>query len=147
MNRRNVWVVTLASLLLVAALPVAADDVEGELTLVLEKWEDALNSGDIDEFMECYWADAVRIFYFPGSRQMEEGARAIRAAQSDIFSERSEPASFNYDPPVTFVPDGGTPSCVFANSAVGYMEIFEFERRVGEYRIIKQYVLPHPPAE
>lgn len=141
-------VILAAALALVATFPVSSQSVERELDALVDTWVDALSTGDIDAFMSCYWDDAIRIMYGTESTQLDEGARRIRDAQQELFDQRgSEPMQFPYDPIVRLIPDGARPTYFLPNSAWSYMDVFEFERRVGEYRIIKQYVLPHPPAE
>ena len=52
-----------------------------------------------------------------------------------------------FDEPVRFFPRHGRPTYIYSNSRFGYMNVFEFEERRGEYRVIRQYLLPHPAAE
>jgi hypothetical protein len=52
-----------------------------------------------------------------------------------------------YDEPVRFFPQDANPTYVYPNSAFGFMDMFEFERRRDQYKIVRQYLLPHPTAE
>ncbi len=140
-KRRSVFV---AVMLLVGLAGTYGEDAQHELDLVTVQWTDALNSGDIDGFMGCYWNDAVRIMYFPFAESMDEGADAIREAQAGIFAQRgSEPSNLVYEPPIRFFPDAGRPTYILRNTGLGYMELFEFERRRNTYRIVTHYVLPY----
>lgn len=51
-----------------------------------------------------------------------------------------------YDETVRFFPNQGGPTYVYPNSRFSVVDIFEFERRGGRYRIVRQYLFPHPPA-
>ena len=148
MKRSMTWigVIALAS---VCAGTGFAQDSRVELDALIEKWTEALNSEDIDRFLGCYWSDAVRITYFPGGEpEITEGMEEFRPAEQASF-EQFDYQSMNliYDEPVRFFPRHGRPTYIYAHSRFGYMDVFEFEERRGEYRIILQYLLPHPAAE
>jgi hypothetical protein len=126
-----------------------SQDSMPELDALVEQWTQALNAEDIDGFLSCYWPDAIRITYFPGSEpEITEGMGELRAAQ-EAGLEQVDLVSMNliYDDPVRFFPRNGRPTYVYPNSRFGFMDMFEFEERRGEFRIITQYLLPHPAVE
>jgi len=131
------------------ALPVFSADPQRELDVLVEKWTEALISEDIDGFLSCYWDDAERLMYFPGQEPVVVNGIDQMRAEQQRGNDQSDFASMNliYDEPVRFFPNEGRPTYVYPNSRFGFMDIFEFEKRGGRYRIIRQYLFPHPPAE
>ena len=146
-TKRNLAVVLAAlSMTMAATLPAQAQDARGALDDLVAKWTKALTTEDITGFLGCYWDDAVRINYGPdGTAEITQGMDELRAAEEKGF-EAIDFLSLNlvYDAPVRFFPRNANPTYVYPNSAFGFMDIFEFEQRGGQYRIIKQYLLPHP---
>jgi hypothetical protein len=138
--------------LLVASCCVGAafaDDVQDELDSLVEKWTVALVNEDINGFLDCYWDDAVRIVYFPGQdAEITEGIAELRTSQSASFQQLDfRTMNLIYDDPVRYFPEVGLPAYVYPNSRFSYMDVFEFEERQGQYRIVRQYLMPHPAAE
>ena len=126
-----------------------ADNPGPELDLLVEEWTESLLNEDIDDFLGCYWDDAVRIMYFPGrDAEITEGIDELRAAEAISF-EQLDYRSMNliYDEPVRFFPRDGRPTYIYPNSRFSFMDVFEFEERRGRYRIIKQYLMPHPASD
>ena len=126
-----------------------ADDTQSELDSLVEKWTESLLSEDIDGFLACYWDDAVRIMYFPGGdAEIVEGINELRASEEASF-EQLDFRSMNliYDEPVRFFPDDGRPTYIYPNSRFSFMDLFEFEERRGQYRIVRQYLMPHPARD
>jgi len=143
------FMIGVMALMLACAAAGFAQDSQTELDALVEKWTDSLNTEDIDGFLSCYWYDALRITYFPGSEpEITEGMDELRAAEEVSF-EQFDYQSMNliYDEPVRFFSRHGRPTYIYPNSRFGYMDVFEFEERRGEYRIIQQYLMPHPAAE
>lgn len=83
-----------------------------------------------------------------GTADLTEGVEAMRVIDQQWF-DAIDYQSLNlvYDEPVRFFPQDANPTYVYPNSAFGYMDVFEFERRRGQYKIVRQYLLPHPAAE
>lgn len=148
MKRSMTWIVVTA-LSCVCAGAGFAQDSRVELDALVEKWTEALSTEDIDGLLSCYWSDAIRIDYFPGGEpELTEGMEELRAADQAGFDQYDyQSMNLIYDEPVRFFPGHGRPTYIYANSRFGYMDVFEFEERRGEYRIIQQYLLPHPVAE
>ena len=148
MKRSMTWIgVTVLSF--VCAGTGFAQDSRVELDALVEKWTESLNTEDINGFLSCYWNDAIRITYFPGGEpELTEGMEDLRAAEQVSF-EQYDYKSMNliYDEPVRFFPGHGRPTYIYPNSRFAFMDVFEFEERRGEYRIIRQYLMPHPAAE
>lgn len=134
------------------AVPIAAqssNQTHRARDAILEQWTRSLNSEDTDGFLNCYWDDAVRFVYFPGSEpEITEGMEELRRAEAESM-EKYDYSSMNlvYDEPVRLFPQESGPTYIYANSQLGFMDVFEFERRGGEYRIVRQYLFPHPRAE
>ncbi len=139
-------IVTVLCLSFFIGVPVFAGNPQTDLDALLEKWTTSLTDENVDGFLDCYWDDAVRINYFPGQEPgMVEGQQELRAGQNSSF-ERLDFQSMGliYDPPIRYFPGNGRPVYVYPNSRFGFIDVFEFEERRGEYRIIRQYLLPHP---
>jgi uncharacterized protein (TIGR02246 family) len=146
--KRATWLLIVLALLLLSA-PAWAEDDRAALDELVREWTRALNAEDIDAFLDCYWDDAIRIAYFPGSEpEVTEGKAELRAAEEAAFAQYDyQSMNLRYDEPVRFFPRLGNPTYVMPNTEIGFMDVFEFEYRRGGYRIIRQYLLPHPPAE
>lgn len=139
----------IVALLLITAGSGFAAEPEVEIDRLLETWTDSLISEDIDGFLDCYWDEAVRINYNPGAESMmTQGMTALRREEQTAF-DQLDFGSFNliYDEPVRFFPDNNRPVYIYPNSRFAYMDVFEFEQRGGVYRIIRQYLMPHPGVE
>jgi hypothetical protein len=146
-RHKMVWIVAAISLMCTAV--AFAQDDRAELDSLVDKWTTALTSEDTDSFLECYWDDAIRLNYNPnGTADPTEGVEAMRVVDQQGF-DAIDYQSLNlvYDEPVRFFPQNANPTYVYPNSTYGYMDMFEFERRRGEYKIVRQYLLPHPAAE
>lgn len=136
-------------LVLVSALGLYAQSARTDLDALVDRWTNALINEDIETFMSSYWDDAVRISYSAGGgADVVTGMAQLRAAQLESFA-RLDFGSLNleYDEPVRVFPRDGEPVYIYPNSRFGFMDIFEFEERDGEFRIVRQYLLPHPKAE
>jgi len=144
---RMVSIVT--AMALACAGTAFAQDARVELDSLVEKWTTALTSEDTDSFLDCYWDDAIRVNYNPdGTADLTEGVEAMRVIDQQWFDAIDyESLNLVYDEPVRFFPQNGNPTYVYPNSAFGYMDMFEFERRGSQYKIVRQYLLPHPTAE
>ncbi|MCK5734980.1 MAG: hypothetical protein KAH21_00825 [Spirochaetaceae bacterium] len=142
-------IVLTAALILGGMGILFADDTQSQLDSLVEKWTDSLLNEDIDGFLSCYWDDAVRIMYFPGrDTEITEGINQLRASEKASF-EQLDYRNMNliYDEPVRFFPGDCQPIYIYPNSRFSFMDVFEFEERRGQYRIIKQYLIPHPAQE
>jgi len=129
--------------------PVYSADPQQELDALVMKWTESLIAEDIEGFLSCYWDDAVRLVYFPGQEPtLVDGIEAMRIEEQKGMDEYDF-ASMNliYDEPIRFFPNQGGPTYVYPNSRFAFMDIFEFEKRRGRYRIVRQYLFPHPPAD
>ena len=146
--KRFVVCVCVAVLAMVSGLAFAQED-RAELDALVERWTLALNSEDIDGFLGCYCDDAIRITYFPGSEpEVTEGMDELREAEEQAFEQYDyQSMNLNYDEPVRYFPRLGNPTYIYPNAEIGYVDVFEFEYRRGGYRIIRQYLMPHPRAE
>jgi len=147
---RNPRIVTIVTAMALAWGGTAfAQEARVELDVLVEKWTTALTTEDIDSFLDCYWDDAIRVNYNPdGTADLTEGVEAMREIDQQWFDAIDyESLNLVYDEPVRFFPQDANPTYVYPNSAFGFMDIFEFERRRGRYKIARQYLLPHPTAE
>jgi hypothetical protein len=145
MKRTRTLLIATASILICVGVGFG-QDARNELDRLVDRWTRALINEDIDTFLDCYWADAIRVNYNPqGVAEITEGMEELRAAEEKGFAEIDFPSlNLVYDEPVRFFPRHGRPTYIYPNSRYGFMNVFEFERRGGEYRIIRQYLLPHP---
>lgn len=142
------FIVVIAVIISSTGIAFAEDD-RLELDSLVEKWTESLLNENIDDFLDCYWDDAVRIMYFPGrDAEITEGIDELRAAEAISF-EQLDYRSMNliYDEPLRFFPRDGRPTYIYPNSRFSFMDVFEFEERRGRYRIITQYLMPHPASD
>lgn len=147
--RRILGVLVISLIILFSSGVVVAADTGSEIDAVIARWTQSLLNEDPGDFVSCYWDDAVRIVYFPGQDpEIIEGSDNIGASQKAAFDNMDfRTMNLIYDDLVRFFPEEGRPTYIYPNSRFSFMDVFEFEKRGREYRIIKQYIIPHPPGD
>ena len=122
------------------------EEAKRQLDSLVDRWSGALVEEEIEGIVSCYWDNAVSMNYWPGEEsEMEQGSAEIRASAVKGFEELDYGSmGFIWDETVRFFPEGGNPVYIRPVSSHGFMDVFEFEERGDEYRIIRHYVLPHP---
>jgi hypothetical protein len=149
---RAVTVLALVVLCLLGTLPrptAAFGDpsLQAELDALMQRWIEALKTEDSATLAECYWPDAVAVSYDPsGGSELLEGRQAIRESQEAVFAEYDYPSlALEYPEPARFFPRSD-PLPVYIYNYVDYrfIDIFYFEKRSGEVRILRHVLLVDP---
>jgi hypothetical protein len=138
------------SLVVLTAATATAQSVRSTLDNLADTWIESLLTEDADAMIECYWPDAVHYSYSGnGETELLVGSAEYAAAQQQAFDELDY-ASFGlvYPEPVRFFPEFGAPVYVYAVTQFRFMDVFEFERRGNEWRIIRHFFYSDPvPGE
>jgi hypothetical protein len=142
-----VAVLCLLQLLWLAA-PLRADSpLQGELDTLMARWIEALKNEDSETLMSCYWSDAVSITYDPsGGSELLEGTAAIRESTETVFAEYDYPSlGLEYPEPERFFPlRDSLPVYIYNYVDYRFIDVFYFQRRSGEYRIVRHILLIDP---
>lgn len=147
MKCRMVVPAVLGLCLLQPALLRADSPQQAELDALMGRWIEALKSEDSDTLVECYWPDAVSITYDPsGGSELLEGRQAIRESQDAVFAQYDYPSlGLEYPEPARFFPQNGDlPAYIYNYVDYRFIDVFYFEKRSGEYRILRHLLLIDP---
>ena len=134
-------------LVLYPAMMSAQSAVQRQIDTLMKTWEKALVTEDLDTLIDCYWPDALSVTYNRnGESAMQDGSRAIRREQEGWFDQLDYPSlGLKYPEPQRFLPEqSDKPVYIYDYSSSGFMDIFYFEKRSGEYRISKHVLLIIP---
>jgi ketosteroid isomerase-like protein len=134
----------LCVLFLATGVPLAlsaAPSLQAQADALMQKWRTAISQEDVDGYAGCYWPDATNQAYDKkGQSTLLTGAKALRDRQQE-WSNNLDFSTFNmtYPEPSRFVPASGD-MCVYAYLLEQFseMEIFYFQLRGGELRILRQ---------
>jgi len=143
-----------ALILLIILLPLAcittppgeSPEVQRALDEVMERWIEGLKTENLDLLMSAYWPEAELIIAGPEGEQVFAGFDAIAGSQdegfrsSDIYREMEV---FKAGSEAT--PEGTR--WIYEVHGPGFMmfNIFLFQEREGEWRIIHQVIEAPPP--
>jgi hypothetical protein len=119
----------------------AAPSLQVLAEALMQKWRTAISREDVDGYASCYWPDVTNQLYDKkGQSTLLTGVKALRDRQQE-WSNNMDFSTFNmaYPEPSRFIPDSGD-MCVYAYllEQFGEMEIFYFQLRGGELRILRQ---------
>jgi hypothetical protein len=148
-SARALFVVATLGLCQLACLsPLGADPPAREqLDSLMARWIDALRSEDIDTLLGCYWPGAVSITYDPGGgSELLEGTAAIRVSTEAVFAAYDYPSlGLEYPEPARFFPSrDDLPVYIYNYVDYRFIDIFYFQSRAGEYRILRHVLLVDP---
>lgn len=136
---------------LLRTVPLAADpSLQGELDGLMERWIEALKREDSEEILDCYWPEAVSVSYDPtGGSELLEGLQAIRESLEAVFAEYDYPSlGLEYPEPARFFPEADTlPVYIYNYVDFRFIDIFYFEERSGEVRILRHILLIDPQSQ
>ena len=136
---------------LLQTLPLQADpSLQGSLDALMERWIEALKREDSEEILDCYWPEAVSVSYDPaGGSELLEGLQAIRESLEAVFAEYDYPSlGLEYPEPARFFPDADTlPVYIYNYVDFRFIDIFYFEERSGEVRILRHILLIDPQSQ
>jgi hypothetical protein len=116
---------------------------------LMARWIGALVSEDSETLAGCYWPEAVSISYDPsGGSELLEGGAAIRQSIEAVFAEYDYPSlGMVYPEPTRFFPQNDTvPVYVYNYVEYRFIDVFYFEERMGEYRILRHLLLIDPQS-
>ncbi len=140
--------VILNIVLVLSVFPAFTDNqAQGKLDMLMDKWTTSLSSEDIDSMVSCYWPEVLDITYSTnGKSSSRVGIDAVRENQQMLFDRIDYPSlHLNYPEPARFIPESGDlPIYIYDYREKNFMDIFYFEKRSGEYRIIRHILLIMP---
>lgn len=146
-NAAFVLALCLAGILLPLASLHADSALQAELDALMARWIGALENEDTEGMLECYWPEAVSISYDPaGGSELLEGRQAIRESQDAVFAEYDYPSlGLEYPKPARFFPSQDSlPVYIYNYVDFRFIDIFYFEERGGEVRILRHILLIDP---
>ena len=127
----------------------ADSTLQDRLDALMDRWIEALKSEDSDGMLECYWPEAVSISYDPaGGSELLEGLDAIRQSQEAVFAQYDYPSlGLEYPEPARFFPEADSlPVYIYNYVDYRFIDIFYFEERSGEVRILRHVLLIDPQS-
>jgi hypothetical protein len=146
-SARTLFFVTLLCLCCLGA-PLGADPAaRAPLDALMHRWIGALKAEDLDTLMSCYWPDALSISYDPtGGSELLEGTEAIRGSTAAVFEAYDYPSlGLEYPEPARFFPtQDDLPVYIYNYVDFRFIDIFYFQARSGEYRIMRHVLLIDP---
>ena len=142
-------VLFLCVLLLAAGVPFvlsAAPSLQAQADALMKKWRTAIGREDIDGYASCYWPDVTHEWYdAKGQPSLLAGVKALRDRQQE-WANNMDFSTFNMDYPAPwrFFSDAGD-MCMYAYILEQFreMEVFYFQLRGGELRIVRQIDLSY----
>ena len=127
----------------------AESPLQASLDALMARWIGALESEDIGGMLECYWPEAVSISYDPaGGSELLEGRQAIRESQEAVFAEYDYPSlGLEYPEPARFFPNTDSlPVYIYNYVDFRFIDVFYFQERAGEVRILRHLLLIDPQS-
>lgn len=127
--------------------------LEERVRALLDEWQAAVRTQDIDRYMRLHWDDTVKLIGQPnGVVEFIEGAGNIRAEMQAVFAEHGEFLSEHEYPPAEYSFDGptGMAQLKFGLENPSLIEALRFDERDGELKIAEHWVFfrffPEPEA-
>lgn len=127
--------------------------LEVRVRALLDEWQAAVRTQDIDRYMRLHWGDTVKLIGQPnGVVEILEGAEEIRAEMQTVFAEHGEFLSGHEYPPAEYSFDGATgmAQLKFGLENPSLIEALRFDEREGELKIAEHWVFfrffPEPEA-
>jgi hypothetical protein len=150
MKKSTVICVVLIAMLLPVGVASADDTAQKALDSLLKQWLQVIMAEDVNGYADCYWPDASIVTYAAtGKSSLLEGSRAIRQRQQEWADKLDfSKMVLQYPEPRRFLTTtgGDTYTYVYDMSASGYFEVFEFQRRSGVFKILRQVDLYQGPG-
>jgi hypothetical protein len=119
----------------------APSPVQKEIDALMAKWRWAISNEFVDEYIKCYWPEITDQAYDnQGQPSILTGLEAMRQRQQE-WSDTLDMSKMdmNYPEPLRFIPASGDIVVYqYVLKQFSEMEIFYFQRRGGEYRILRQ---------
>ncbi len=151
MKKNLLLLIATVLMLFPLSLSVADTQEQVQLDQLMQKWISALTTENIEAMASCYWPEATKIIYNPNrTSSMLEGIEEIRENQQRLFDKFDYPSMhLQYPNPKRFLPGSVSeeerrPVYIYDNKKRGFIDIFFFEKRSGEYRIIQHLLLINP---
>jgi len=138
--------ITICAALFVLLVPVGAatadDSVQKALDSLVKQWLQVIMAEDMNGYSDCYWPDASIVTYgATGLSSLLEGSAAIRKRQQ-LWADKLDFSTMvlKYPEPHRFLTatGGDTYIYIYDMSNNGYIEVFEFQRRSGVFKILRQ---------
>ena len=127
--------------ILPAGVFAAENSPQMEIDALVGKWLWAIAHEYVDGYANCYWPDATDEMYdAKGQSSIVIGSPALRQRQQEWFDNLDfSTLDLKYPEPTRFLPVTGD-ICVYSYvlNQFKQMEIFYFQKRGGEYRILRQ---------
>ena len=139
------WVIALAA----GGITVVMADspMQVQLDALMAKWLWAIFHEYVDGYADCYWPEATVVNYdVMGQLTTLTGAKAIRQRQQGWadtidFSK----ADLSWPEPTRFIPAVGDISvCMYVPKQFPGINIFYYQKRGSEVRILRQIELTYP---
>ena len=143
MNKPAVGFLTALVLAFCLAVPSAlAAPAEKEIDELMQRWTDALRSKNLDQMMEAYWPDAIRVVIQPGQpEQRLNGVDEIRKQQHGFFDTGANFADIRFSEPERSF-KGRTARYLYKVEApaFNYIEHFTIAKKAGTWKISEQVI-------
>ncbi len=127
--------------------------LEEQVWTLLEEWQTAVRTQDVDRYMRLHWDDAIKLIGQPnGVVEILDGAGEIREEMQMVFAEQGEFLSEHEYPPAEYSFDGSTgmAQLKFGLENPSLIEALRFDERDGELKIAEHWVFfrffPEPEA-
>ncbi|MFW5715765.1 MAG: CsgG/HfaB family protein [bacterium] len=117
--------------------------MEERVRALLDEWQAAVRTQDIDRYMRLHWGDTVKLIGQPnGVVEILEGAEEIREEIQTVFAEHGEFLSGHEYPPAEYSFDGptGMAQLKFGLENPSLLEALRFKERDGELKIAEHWV-------
>ena len=131
----------------IATLSGAEEGDRDRIDALMLRWETALISEDIDALIDCYWDDAFSATYGGNTPfAAQDGSAEIRREQEGWFSQLDYPSlGLDYPEPVRAFPGrGAMPLYIYDNGDSGFLDLFYYEKRDGDFRIANHVLIILP---
>jgi hypothetical protein len=118
-----------------------------QVDALMAKWLWAIGHEYVDGYAECYWSDATVVGYDSMAQFTTlTGAKAIRQRQQEWSDQMDfSKMDLNWPEPTRFIASTGDISvCLYAPKQFPGINIFYYQKRGSEVRILRQLELAYP---